>query len=850
MKNYNNFDAIAKEHKKLYKSGKTWMVATLMTVGLAGGVMLAGTTTASADEVIPVQSVGTIQASQQATDPELANAQSDAQKQQSTIDSANAQLKDQQNQLSEAQGQQSSAQQELDQAKQAQQAATQNDPAVKQAQADVNQAQQQVDNQQQVVNDAQTAVNNDSQNIQSATSAVSQASQAVDQARQTATDAINQAAAQQANEAQNKIDQLENQGKAQASQNLDNQINNVSGQVTDTQNDVNNTNSKISDLQGQVKDLQGKQDNTQSFDGFHYPKDAGEPGAMTDLTSYDNQYKYVSNPADEQVKIDDYANLSPEIQKQLTIYAAQLVNSFGRELRNMVPDVVNAKGGAFEPLMINDASLDEAKYAAQLYDQDNWSINQHGNIHDTNALEAAAIKYGAYATEMDGTKDPAVNESATGQILATDNRSTTLDKLKNAIFNAINNMLYDDADNGNTHMMSLAQVWHLPDGWHFGHDWVGLAFDKLGQLHIVFAENNAFAINYNGPIYKATNYDYSPYLTASNESVDHTAEINNLNSQISDLKNVLLNQQAHLTDLQNQLQNLQAQKANAQFELNQLTPAQQTEYTNAQNTLNTIKNWKNKQLAHIDDNSNVQDALKKLASANNDLVNAKKIQTEDEAKLQQAKDGLASLNQILVAKKSTLDIAEQSTNTNQAVKNAQNKLDTINSKINDLQTTIKTTQVTISNAQIQLDKDNQKIADIKNGQKLVKPDTNKNEGNKNVATLTDNKSSETTNLAQPDTINALISGQAGYKHVTPNNGKEVVNTVTKPTIVLPNTDKENSTAVSSAQEQNATVTREQYKAQQANLPQTGNNDSKAVIALGVLAGMFGFGLITKGKKEF
>ncbi|MRI02700.1 hypothetical protein GIX73_00415 [Lactobacillus reuteri] len=147
MKEHNNMNAI-KSHKKLYKSGKTWMAATLMTVGLAGGAMLAGTTTANADEVTPVQSAGTIQASQQATDPELANTQSDAQKQQSTIDSANAQLKDQQNQLSEAQGQQSSAQQELDQAKQAQQAATQNNPAVKQAQADVNQAQQQVDNQQ------------------------------------------------------------------------------------------------------------------------------------------------------------------------------------------------------------------------------------------------------------------------------------------------------------------------------------------------------------------------------------------------------------------------------------------------------------------------------------------------------------------------------------------------------------------------------------------------------------------------------------------------------------------------------------------------------------------------------
>lgn len=66
---------------------------------------------------------------------------------------------------------------------------------------------------------------------------------------------------------------LESQGKAQASQNLDNQINNVSGQVTDAQNDVNNTNAKIGDLQNQVKNLQDQEKNTQTdpniknFDG-------------------------------------------------------------------------------------------------------------------------------------------------------------------------------------------------------------------------------------------------------------------------------------------------------------------------------------------------------------------------------------------------------------------------------------------------------------------------------------------------------------------------------------------------------------------------------------------------------
>ncbi|MCF2624078.1 LPXTG cell wall anchor domain-containing protein [Ligilactobacillus salivarius] len=46
------------------------------------------------------------------------------------------------------------------------------------------------------------------------------------------------------------------------------------------------------------------------------------------------------------------------------------------------------------------------------------------------------------------------------------------------------------------------------------------------------------------------------------------------------------------------------------------------------------------------------------------------------------------------------------------------------------------------------------------------------------------------------------------------------------------------------------MTREQYKAQRNELPQTGNENSKAVIALGVLAGMFGLSLASKGKKEF
>ena len=929
-----------KEHKKLYKSGKTWMVATLLTVGLAGGAAVTGTTNAHADEVTPAQATGTIQAGQQATDPELANAQSDAQKQQATIDSANAQLKDQQNQLSEAQGQQSQAQQELDQAKQAQQAATQNDPAVKDAQAAVDQAQQQVDNQQQVVNDAQTVVNNDAQNVQQKSDAVNQASQAVDQANQTATDAINQAAAQQANEAQNKIDQLESQGKAQASQNLDNQINNVSGQVTDTQNNVNNTNSKISDLQGQVKDLQDQEKNIQTD-----PNIKTVPNGVIDTSK-----SLLENVARNNLwnVSDENANTNGNIVEQ-NIY--------------VTPD--NDKGDYSN--MNKQHSADSALSQYDPYYNDGMdTIN--GQMTDSQKQELAILLMNEinHARMDRGLKPFTMTEQKynQAQVRASQHSAQVLDHNENDIMTAFGQdqyecLAYIDANNINNMISLLSSaegtlnsMLNADASSDWGHrenfleDTGSENYDAAFGFHLTDdGQYYVLTFDYDGPARNNTpnmmdriaNYAAMGPIIGDANTVDNSAKINDLNNQITNLQNTLSSQQSHLRDLNTQLQNLQAQKANVQFDLNQLSSDQQAEYNNAKETLATVNDWKQGQLSNLDSNSNVQDALNKLSSVKNNLESAKQTQSEDEAKLQQAKDGLASLNQVLATKQSALSNAEQKANAsaNQAVKDAQKKLDTINGKITDLQTAIAITKSTISNAQAQLDKDNQKIADIKNGQKPAKPDTGKDEGNKGTTTPTDpskddNKDSETTNPtnptkpddgkkddnqgtvtpsepskgddqkdhqttpvepskpsdgnkgdvtpsnpttpAQPDTGNASISGQAGHKPATSDKGSEVSdNTDTKPTIVLPTTDKENDSAVSGAQGQYINViskdsvasqssiqapttpvttnvsfgtkegtmmTREECKAQQAKLPQTSDSNNEkniAVAGLGILA---------------
>ena len=451
-------------------------------------------------------------------------------------------------------------------------------------------------------------------------------------------------------------------------------------------------------------------------------------------------------------------------------------------------------------------------------------------------------------------------------------------------------------------------------------------------------------------------------ITGDAHTVDNSAQINDLNNQISNLQNTLASQQSHLNDLTTQLQNLQAQKANVQFDLSQLSSDQQAEYNNAKHTLDTINDWKNGQLANINKDGHVQEAINKLSSAKSNYKSAQEAQAQDETNLQQAKDGLASLNQVLATKQVALDTAEQKANAqaNQVVKDKQAKLDAIKSHINDLQNAIATTKATINNAQAQLDKDNQKIADIKNGQKPVdsnkgddkptnpttptnpsKPNTGKDDNNKgnqpttptnpskgddkptnpttptnptkpntgkddnkgdqsttptnpskgddkptnptaptNPTTPTkpdDNKSNKPvtptnpakpdngnkgtdtpvtpskptdnkgdqpttpTTPAQPDHGNASISGQAGHKPATSDNGSQATdsNATNKPTIVLPTNG---SQSAANTQGQSVNMTREQYKQQQASLPQTGNENSKAVIALGVLAGMFGLGV--------
>ncbi|PEG89673.1 hypothetical protein CP364_00495 [Lactobacillus sp. UMNPBX13] len=730
------------------------------------------------------------------------------------------------------------------------------------------------------------------------------------------------------------MNNLENQGKNQASQVLNNQINNVSGQVTDAQNDVNNTNAKIGDLQNQVKDLQNQEQNTQA----------------------DPNIKTVPNGV-----IDTSKSLLENVSRNNLWNVADMnADSNGNIVEQNIYVTPDNDKGSYSGVNRNHSIAPSSSAYDPYYEDGMDTVNSQTGLTDAQKQELAILMLNQinHARMDRGLKPFVMTEQKyqQAQVRASQHSAEVLDHNDNDIMTAFGqdqyeNLAYIDANNI-TNMLdalssadnTLSSMLNADASSDWGHrenfleDTGSLSADAAFGIRLT-DDGQYYILTFD---YDLSNPDSTPNMmdriaqyqamgpiTGDSHVVDNSAKINDLNNQISNLQSTLASQQSKLQNLQTQLQNLQAQKANVQFDLSQLNADQQAEYNNAKNTLDTINDWKNSQLANINKDGHVQDAINKLNQAKADWTSAKNTQAQDEANLQQAKDGLAQLNQVLATKQAALQTAKDNANAsaNQAVKDAQAKLDKINGKIADLNKAIEATKATISNAQAQLDKDNQKIADLnKANSQPTTPTTptkpGKDEGNKGTDTpvtptnpakpsegnkdtdtpvtpttpaqptnpskgdessqpttpttpakpdngnkgsdapVTPSKPSDDkgdqpttpTTPAKPDTGNASISGQAGHKPATSDNGSQIANsnansqsTANKPTIVLPTNG---SQSAANTQGQSVNMTREQYKQQQASLPQTGNENSKAVIALGVLAGMFGLGVAAKGKKEF
>lgn len=168
-----------------------------------------------------------------------------------------------------------------------------------------------------------------------------------------------------------------------------------------------------------------------------------------------NSGKYIHNPNDNYVV--SY-NADGSIDKRqiliLTQYVCRLLNPIREALGNPVYE-------------INQGSIDIVDEVAKGYVQDNWNLLIK-RAHDMSRLQKIGGEYGVI-----------VSESISAGYIQAAPRQNTMDQLKNAAYNSIVDMLFNDADSAWGHTTDLVGAREADVTSTF----LGVAPDSLGNLH-------------------------------------------------------------------------------------------------------------------------------------------------------------------------------------------------------------------------------------------------------------------------------------------------------------------------------------------------------------------------------
>ncbi|MCX0326197.1 SEC10/PgrA surface exclusion domain-containing protein [Apilactobacillus kunkeei] len=227
----------------------------------------------------------------------------------------------------------------------------------------------------------------------------------------------------------------------------------------------------------------------QSVDGFNYPSgDHATPNASDTLNipagylfSFDaNTKKMVQGTAsdesiDQSRQINTFHpstadintnvninNISTDQQRQLSQYAANLVNDLRHKLANNYPYT--------QDLTVTDRALKAATDVAIGYNNDNWDFTKKGG-HDVSVLDDvfAANNFTAYG------------ENIAGSLLTNSyiNGPVTMANVKESIYGAICAMMFDDASSDWGHAANFLGIGFDSSA----KQEFGISIDKMGQIH-------------------------------------------------------------------------------------------------------------------------------------------------------------------------------------------------------------------------------------------------------------------------------------------------------------------------------------------------------------------------------
>lgn len=574
-----------------------------------------------------------------------------------------------------------------------------------------------------------------------------------------------------------------------------------------------------------------------------------------DVKAYnDNLMNYHSDPTAKQtpITLNDNGTLSRDDIIKATQFAVSLLNPIREAI-------------GVTPYKITNASIDVAQDVANEYRKDNWNTWDHA--HDNDALDRVANKW---------------NVDLVGESWAGDGwfggpwhvyNNLTLDDLYHGVYESILMLLFQDADQGYGHATDLLGVRAANSDLTVAGDNLGVSFEygkgmkawgqtNVGGFHfnsisdassknIQHLVKEGYVVDAADPNSKVNQPGYRdeiaiPGNTSQKQIADLQAKVSQAQSQVDQLTKAANAASQTLNDAKAKLANLQKSIADAENSYQQQLTAINTKFSDQAAKLQAdhdakVKAENDAYQAKVDQLNH--DLQTKIESIKAQPENTDQLKTQLDQKLAQVKqDGQHKLDQLKQAHEARLQKIQQDAEDTLAAykanldKNAQAKIakaqadhDALVKALNDNYTQLKN-QLDAQQAKLVSDDQAQynalatkldgELTALKN-QVLPKPADHQTAQNKQVV------------AGNTDTVALDNSG--------------------KTTVVLPSEEKKSG--VMAANDKRAEVETMTNLVQttknnkNGTLPQTGNSNSAAIIALGALTSMFGLGLVTK-KKEW
>lgn len=690
--------------------------------------------------------------------------------------------------------------------------------------------------------------------------------------------------AQQEQAAKNNLkqpNQADNQKQLDDAQNA---VNNAQGKANDAQNALTNAKNTLSANQSALTQAQDAQKdhvvNTINLPAGYidawkeYVNTKEKNDWLVTESTYPDLFKKLETLDKEALKNNVYhtdlaaAKVPVTLNANGTLSRDDIIKAtrFAVSLLNPIREAIGVT-----PYKITNASIDVAQDVANEYRKDNWNTWEHA--HDNDALDRVANKW-----NIDLVGESWTGDVAFGQVKWTPNNgdtgfvhnynNLTLNDLYQGIYSSILSLLFKDADQGYGHATDILGVRAANDG-----DNLGVSFEygkgmkaggqtNVGGFHFnsisdVSSKNvqrlvkEGYVVDAADPNSKVNQAGYRDEIAIPDQDlqkqiIELQAKVNENQSQVDQLTKTANTASQTLNDAKTKLANLQKSIADAENSYQQQLAAINTKFSDQAAKLQAdhdakVKAENDAYQAHVNQlNSDLQTKLNAI-KAQPETTDQLKAQLDQ--KLAQVKqDGQHKLDQLKQAHKARLQKIHQDAEDTLAAykanldKDAQAKItkaqadhDASVKALNDNYTQLKN-QLDAQQAKLVSDdetqynalatKFNSELAALKN-QVLSKPNDHQTAQNKQVV------------AGNTDTVALDNSGKA--------------------TVVLSNGEKKNGVMIANNKraevETMTNLVQTTKNNKNGTLPQTGNSNSAAIIALGALTSMFGLGLVTK-KKEW